>query len=576
MKKFFKALSILLAIVTVFGCSLTGCSGGGSTKTVLYVWNYDGGVGHAWLDAAIERFETLHAESEYTEGKIGVKIEPTNTKNEGDLDGIYSSKNVVWFAQGIKFNDRRNQFLAINDVVTTAIDGEGTATIEGKMDENTANALKAADGNYYVLPHYQSYDGVVYNRTMFEEKGFFFVENPAADGMPVSSTEIAYGFVNILDSTKKNDKSLRTVGPDGIRCTHADDVKCACDDGLPSSIVEFKRLLNYMQMCEVVPFIWMDGSNKAYQLKLTNALWANLEGYEGTMANFTFDSGANTTRIVTGWDGDTPVVDPTTGVISITKENAYKLYQQESKYYALDLSATIFDRNRSIPYYHDTYSKDGAEYSNTYIQKKFLEGEAAMMLEGSYWENEIKSVGTYPSSAADLDIRMMPLPIQATGSVTEGNGRAAVQIDTLESYAFISKNAADRGGDGITRLAKDFLKFLYTDQSLAEFTEKSSVVKNLEYTISDTQYSSLSSFAQSIYDTKINGDIVVPVSSSPIYYKNQKTFSMYSDTTIWQTTISGIAEESPYSGLRQVSAKEYFTNMAKQASWLSSFAGYND
>lgn len=569
MKKIVKALSIVLAMITVLGCMLTGCGGSSSTKTVLYVWNYDGGVGSAWLNKAIERFEALHEnDTSYQEGKTGVKISVTPTKNEGDLDKLKTSKNVVYFAQGIKFNERmrKGELLNIDSVVTGNIESENK-TIESKLDLSTQKALKAQDGHYYALPHYQSYDGVVYNRTMFEENGFFLVEdiNDSANDDPA---RLDYGFVDSRDASKKNDKSIRTVGPDGVKCTHADDVKCECDDGLPSSVEEFKRLVKYIKYKEIAPFIWMDGSNKSYQLKFTNAVWANLEGYDGVMANFTFDSGVATTKIVT----NTNTME--TENIAITKENAYKLYQQESKYYALDLSEFIFKKaNR---YYHEDYSEEGESPSNVYIQQKFLEGEAAMMLEGSYWENELKTVGTYPVGAEELDIRMMPLPVQATGSVTEGNGKKAVQIDTLESYAFISKHAAERQGEAITRLAKDFLQFLYTDESLAEFTEKSSAVKNLNYTISGTQKALLSPFAQSVYDSKLNDKIVVPISDSPIFYKNQGEFSMYSTSKLWLTKIEGIEEESPYSGLRKTSAKDYFTNMAKKSDWLSKLAGYND
>lgn len=562
MKKLLKALSLVLAIVTVVSCALTGCvgGGGGGNKTVLRVWNYDGGVGHAWLTAAIERFEELHAESEYEEGKVGVDIKELNDTDTNQLNTMDTSGYSVYFTQGIRFNDYQNKnglLLNINDVVTTQIDGEETgSTIESKLSANTSSALKAFDGNYYVLPHYQSFDGVVYNRTLFEDKGFFFAENPA-DYESQLPSNLAYGFVAV---DKKDDKTIRTVGPDGIRGND--------DDGLPSSVEEFKRLLDYMLDSDVIPFIWMDGANKSYQMKFTNAVWANLEGYNGTMANFTFTSGQTKSRIITGWNGNEPNVEEK----FITEDNVYDIYQQESRYYALDLSATVFDKTRDVKYYH-AYAEDGANKSNTLIQETFLKSytqgtPVAMMLEGSYWENELKSVGTYPASAANLEIKMMPLPVQAKGSVTEGNGRKAVHLDTLASYAFINGNVRTKHGEAVEKLAKDFLKFLYTDQSLAEFTTKSSVVKDVNYDISTAQYDSLSSFAKTIWDAKETADIVVPISAHQKFVKNSSAFTLFSDIQFWNVTVGASTYQYPYLGLRAgVSAKDYFNAMKKDASW---------
>ncbi len=578
MKKILRVLSVLLSVLTVSACAFTGCvppgtegggtgdgegggTGGGSTnKTVMRVWNYDGGVGHAWLDAAIQRFEEANKDRVIGD-KVGVDIIAKNDKDTSQLGTMSTSGYAIYFTQGIRFNDYQSkvgQLLQIDDVVTTQIAGEAEgSTIESKLSQNTASSLKAYDGHYYVVPHYQSFDGVVYNKTLFEEKGLYFAESSEN----YQSTDVnakSYGFVKF---DNKDDKTIRTVGPDGIRGND--------DDGLPSSVEEFERLLNYMLDSDVIPFIWMDGANKSYQLKFTNAVWANLEGYDGMMANFTF---RGKSRIITGWNGNEPIVEEK----EINDNNAWEIHQQESKYYALKLSETVFVEKGSgdnkICYYHE-YAGEGANKTNTYIQETFLKSyndtqPVAMMLEGSYWENELRSVGNYPATASNLEIRMMPLPVQAKGSVTEGNGKAPVYLDSLASYAFINGNVRTKHGEKIEELAKEFLKFLYTDVSLAEFTEKSSVVKDVNYDISPAQYNSLSSFGKTVWDAKKDGKIVVPISSHAKYYKNSSQFTLFSDIMFWKVKVGGFEHQYPYTGLTEgVSAKDYFDAMKKDITW---------
>ena len=74
MKKRCRLVSLLLAIVSLFSVALTGCgTNEDANYTVLRIWNYDGGVGHTWLDAAITRFLAENEETQYEKGKKGIK-----------------------------------------------------------------------------------------------------------------------------------------------------------------------------------------------------------------------------------------------------------------------------------------------------------------------------------------------------------------------------------------------------------------------------------------------------------------------------------------------------------------------
>lgn len=549
--KFRKLLSVAFSVflICIMIISGTACGIGereeiNEDAAVLNVINYDGGVGHAWLDAVIERFEAEHADAEYVEGKKGVDINVLNTKTV-TFEGLNTSEYSVYFAQGVRFNELQamGRLLNISDIVTEK--AENGKSIESKMSEKLSDALKGYDGEYYVLPHYQSFDGVTYNKTVFDENNFYFAAEKS-DYVSAKEGDPAYGFV-------KNADCKKTCGPDGEFDTE--------DDGLPSSVEEFKRLCEYMKAKSVTPFIYYGGNNgEAYRNKLINALWVSLEGYDGATAQFSFDSGESKSRIVTGFNGGKPVSELKT----IKSENMADVYQQESKFYALDFFEYVFKNENN---YHS--ASVNSVYSHTDIQKLFLKDGVGMLLEGTYWENEARSSGTFEiyKDLKNVETRCMPLPIQGTGSVAEGRGRKPVMIDTLNAYAFINANTQSKFGDGIVKLAKDFLKFCYTDESLAEFTEKSSVSKNLRYSLSDEQASALTNYGKSMWNLKNGGLVVTPISDNVIFIKNPTVFDM-TDTKIWKIA------ETDYPAVAftdsAIDAKTYFLKMKKDEAWLNS------
>lgn len=549
--KFRKLLSVAFSVflICIMIISGTACGIGereevNEDAAVLNVINYDGGVGHAWLDAVIERFEAEHTDAEYVEGKKGVDINVLNTKTV-TFEGLNTSEYSVYFAQGVRFNELQamGRLLNISDIVTEK--AENGKSIESKMSEKLSDALKGYDGEYYVLPHYQSFDGVTYNKTVFDENNFYFAAEKS-DYVSAKEGDPAYGFV-------KNADCKKTCGPDGEFDTE--------DDGLPSSVEEFKRLCEYMKAKSVTPFIYYGGNNgEAYRNKLINALWVSLEGYDGATAQFSFNSGESKSRIVTGFNGGKPVSELKT----IKSENMADVYQQESKFYALDFFEYVFKNENN---YHS--ASVNSVYSHTDIQKLFLKDGVGMLLEGTYWENEARSSGTFEiyKDLKNVETRCMPLPIQGTGSVAEGRGRKPVMIDTLNAYAFINANTQSKFGDGIVKLAKDFLKFCYTDESLAEFTEKSSVSKNLRYSLSDEQASALTNYGKSMWNLKNGGLVVTPISDNVIFIKNPTVFDM-TDTKIWKIA------ETDYPAVAftdsAIDAKTYFLKMKKDEAWLNS------
>ena len=574
MKRKIRLIATLTAVLIVFGAFGVGCgnNGGGedNSLTVLRVYNYDGGVGHVWLDSAIKRFYDANLGKPYESGKTGFKISTYNAKDGDPISTMRNSPYSVYFLEGLNYHSivKENKMLDISEMVKADNAGEGS--IESKLNENTKASLTGVDGKYYGLPHYQSLNGVVYNKTLFKQKGYYFVANPIQGKGGGTDTEYhGYGFVNAGDTTTE-----RTVGPDGVKNTY--------DDGLPSSMEEFARLVKHIVGSGDTPFTWFS-EGSSYQTSFCNALFVSLAGYDAAMSTALLNSNGKVVNIVTGFNGNEPIINPK----EITSENFTDIYQSEAIYRVLELVKEIFGNVNN----YTNSSVDQGATSNTTIQKEFLESiynpekssKTAMMLEGSYWMNEVKDSGeydravdNYPQIATDLEVEFMPLPVQAKGSVTENNGRKPTTVDALNSYAFINANVERMHGKGVKQLALDFLQFLYTDASLRDFTVKSTVTKNVNYALNSDDKALLPDFSKSVINIRENGAVVTATSSNLLAISNPTVFTLHPSGQFWNSTV-GVGYDDPYMAFKSgvtVSVKNYFNGMKKSDSWKTGLNSY--
>ena len=141
MKGNVKRLCVLLSAFLLAGSfTLMGCRGDttqqiDTSKTQLYVSNYNGGFGHAWLDALIEEFEEQYKDYEGADGKVGVEIIVDNNKDTGSgyEDTVANSENEIFIGEAVDYKKLANNNIAldITDIVTEPnTDGK---TIESKM-----------------------------------------------------------------------------------------------------------------------------------------------------------------------------------------------------------------------------------------------------------------------------------------------------------------------------------------------------------------------------------------------------------------------------------------------------------
>ncbi|MCL2752060.1 MAG: hypothetical protein FWE62_04815, partial [Firmicutes bacterium] len=149
MKRQFKMISVIIALILCVGV-FGGCkppveTPKDPTKTQLTMYNYDGGIGTAWLDKAKEIFEEKYKDEPFEPGvmvggveKKGVQISIARGKA---IPTISASSNNMFFLPQVKYNDliSQKEVLEITDIVTenlsTVTGGKDTRTIAGKMSE---------------------------------------------------------------------------------------------------------------------------------------------------------------------------------------------------------------------------------------------------------------------------------------------------------------------------------------------------------------------------------------------------------------------------------------------------------
>jgi ABC-type glycerol-3-phosphate transport system substrate-binding protein len=388
---------------------------------------------------------------------------------------------------------------------------EDDSTIADKFDPKLLETM-TIDGKIYGLPHYELYDGPSYDVSVFEENALFFIEE-----MDTADTKYP-GTKKFMAS--KTHAATRSCGPDGVLGTY--------DDGLPSTVQEFYKLLERMEQKTVKPFIWT-GDSPHYSNQILRRLFANLGGAGLLNANYYLDSRGEKVEIVTGFDKNgAPILDE----VVITRENGYLLRQASALYYVLEFAQKVRSNDKFI-------EDDGLALDHISTQEAFVNSgknfngndPVAMIIDGSWWWNEANDDGIferfsdYPDSA-QKEFKVMPLPVKYAGTVKVGEGKAPVVQNGVSAFTLVNKNIEPSK----VKAMEEFLYFLYSQDELLEFTKiTNGVLRGLNYNYS-TIYSSLNSFAQSSLEiveaAKEAGTYIMTYSSDETYLKYKAAFGI--------------------------------------------------
>lgn len=577
MKKFAAATMAVVMMLSMAACQREPVSGDNPqydpTKTNVYVMNYDGGLGQAWLDAAEKRFEEMYKDVELAEGQKGINIviESKNQDGEKVLNNIAGAKYSVYFTEMVNYNQFVNKgvVMDITDILTENLTAYGeNQSILDKMNSNLSSFLNVGteeEPKYYAAPFYEAYSGIMYDVDLFEQKGFYF----NAQG------QFVQGYFD--DDHIYHGNDTLSYGPDG-KTGVIDGVDYSGDDGLPATYDQFFQLCDYMLGAGVTPLIW-PGANQDYVNELIYNMWADYEGVDRMMLNYTFNGVDDSIVESVLADGTVVLKDAQ----NITSENGYLTYGQAGKYYALQFVERILKGSSAGSYTVSNIMSSGLTHTD--CDTNFLKGPLdtkfetiGMMINGTWFENEATEAfetltGLYGSATSKENRRIgfMPYP-KAT---QEQVGDAVTPLCMKSAFCFINANVQD---EAVKTASKMFLQYVMTDASLKEFQRIVGMPWALNYEMTAEELSNCTYYSQSLYRIHSQDSVVYPYSENNIYVNNTSVF--FSNKKLLETKLTnGAVYDIPTTAFfdKGITAKDYFEGITRnmsESNWISQFGNY--
>lgn len=518
MKKIRRICIVFLSLLLLSSSFLIGCGGSqdgeqiDTSKTQIYVGMIDGGFGTSWFDDIEKEFEKLYKNVSFEEGRTGVQIllgsSTTAYMTDHLINNIGNIKQELIFTEsGFDFYyDFINQgkVLEITDVVTGSLsEFNETATIESKLPDSYKAYYKTPEGKYYALPNNEATVGIVYNVDLWEEKLLYLAED---------SDNGNDGFVYSMEDNM-------SVGPDGVPGTY--------DDGLPATYADFYKICDVLKNTyDIDPILWY----YPYVSTMLSCMHADYEG-EAFMDNFDFS--AENAKLV---NNVTRKVDPVTGYITyeyttknvdISQANGYEVFRQAGRLHALEFLENIEKLG-----YASTRNYDES-HTHLTMHEQFLYGgvskkvkQAAMLVEGSWWENESNGIfddmaRDYGSDYAKQNRRFgfMPFPKPTMEDVESQQGYTMLQ--TNRTMVMINAKTPEWKLD----LVKKLLAFVNTDNQIVHYTTETNTTRPLKYP-DNAELSSMSYFGKDLLNVHNNAKTVFPLSLNELFRRNTGAFAL--------------------------------------------------
>lgn len=516
-EKFVKAISPILAIGFMSSFAACGAGGGGgnnvtidSSRTQLYIGNYDGGLGSIWLDEFTKDFEEKYKNISFESGRLGVQIIPNNDRGFGgnNLQTTISNKkaDVIFGEDVVYYNytdglamditdladgtwtwevkDSEGKPVVLNSVYT---DGGGS-TIAGKMNASERDYFNAG-GKFYGLPYYYGNVTITYNEDLFDSVGAFFKRGKSYKDFDENSNNWEQIFGDKRDEL--------SAGPDGKEGTY--------DDGMPATYDDFFLLCRFLREQgnvngkQVMPLVTC-GTYDGYLLDFAETMLADAEGAEQFGLNL---AGSGTAKTLGTVDGDGNFV-PDSAPTEITLGNTIELQRQKGRYDVLTFAERL---GKNTSFYEDA-SLSLSGYSNIVAQSLFINGNTryayAMLLDGNWWESEATATFNKQGENAKLDYNFKTLPIPKVSEEEIGKGRT--YVSTQQSSILINNNIANN--EVRKNLAKLFVYEFHTNEQMAQFNSITGLLRPYAYAIDkqSEEWKSMSAYAQSLYSLYVEDE----------------------------------------------------------------------
>ncbi len=541
-----KGLALLLATCCIM--PLAACGGGsennessgtegeynvkGDNKTTIYFTNFQGGVGTQWADRAAEAFAKKYADYNFGGStKKGVYIEFVNSQ-QVSVSGITNSNEHILVTE--RFYTPRSvsnagELYNLDEIVKDETREGGS--LESVIYDDVKGQLKGANGSYYGLPHYEFYGGLTYNYNVFNEQKAFFADDSDTTAVAFKSkfSEKDFKFTNASGKLSK--------GPDGKANT--------ADDGLPASVEELLVLMNYFKGRTSYYPVTLSGTCYNYSSYLASGLWSSLAGKDQMNA---FHSGNGQIEVVKRDDsgnfvytnenlfkGITYIKKPETEVITLDATNRHRVSDMVAKFYTY----AIFEIMEREGYWAPEANKSVSHYG---AQAAFLGGQrlgdyknSAMLCEASYWMTETKDGGIFGQTKAlmgkeesDFDVRFMSLPNSYYYSENQTK-REDTLLNIANSFLFVNNNITKPGQEDVKEAVIEFVKFMYSEEWLRDFTVTTGSFRSIDYTLTDSDYEKMnSSFYRNLAKqrTAVGSNLVSWASDTEFFHNNSSVLKL--------------------------------------------------
>ena len=421
-----KKLSILLAMVMAVCCltGLTACQKGGNGQAVpgvLTIRYYEGGYGSDWLKHALNDFAKENEGFKYSlvpdstiTNQVTVYLE--SGKNLSDIYMIQGGNWAEWVSYGYLAN--------LSDVYETEVEtSKGKRKIKDYMDEDLVS-------RYYM----QKYAG---------QGDYLPWVLPEASIM----TSFAYNEEYLLSTTHTTTRAGRytsgdkwTAPPETVEelLDYCADLNARKDLG--SNFAPFSWPGLESHWLKFLLYTWFAQYQGAHEV---NALNAATIADEGSYYDF--------------WNFASSEVWKMTGI-----------------QVAIDTLKSIFVGSGGS--YKNSLAHV-AEYSVQDAEKKFVAGESAMLVSGSFFYNEMKPYLDWKEDDGlpDYTFKMMYLPTIANAEKNEDGSTKKMVFYSTDEIILVPAKATNLD------MAKKFLAYLFNEKNNLYFTQVSGTMRPFDY-----------------------------------------------------------------------------------------------
>lgn len=269
-----------------------------------------------------------------------------------------------------------------------------------------------------------------------------------------------------------------------------------------------------MVLSNVTPFAW-DATHEYQRSGAYTQIWANYEGYNNFMLNYTFN----------GKDTNLGEIDET---------NYTKLAEQEGRKAAIKAFYDITSNDKN--YTRKSVSGNNhLEAQKEYI-KSVVNGEPiAMFLENSYWESEARSTFNQLAQEDESyaygkhDYRFMPIPnfTGVDGVKEQTNTERVIAGRGADNYICIAANPDNKDVAVQTKIAKLFIQFVQQRDQLIKFTANTGCFRSFKYTPTETELETYTKYTQSI--ARYINEGAKLTSNLPIAKKRRDNVSLFNE-----------------------------------------------